>query len=463
MTKFQSKIIAAFIAAFTITNVACVNSNPYFGNDLIPPTQGMFTDIDSSIFLNTFVIKQDSMMARVGAPESDQLTILYAGNYNNDYTGNTISSFTSNYAPEGFKDIKVGFGNNPKIDSMTITMQPNYRKGDTSNFATLEIFKVKDFNFIDDSTYFTNFEIEKYIDPTPLISTQIKTGDRIVRHFPLSFAQEHFDANKDTSSVYFNDEKFHKKHNGLYFKLTTVNEHGPQYSFDLSATQMFLYYTNTDDEGKQDTLKQPMFFANSAINYVMYNTALQLYKHDYTTADQSVGGVNPTVINDTINPAEKIYVATQNSLGGKVVIDNKMVDDFIDKVKLKYGENSKIALHKAEIKWHVVDRTWQGMDTTLNRMAMYVDINKLGFMPEYLPILSINSLGGFITRSSGIYSMDITSTMQRIILGKNKLRAFELFPQLTDLMGEANTVVWGAKAKNELLRPKVYLLYTVVQ
>ena len=463
MRKFQSKLIVIISLMIVGVNVACVNSSPFFGNELIPPSQGMYTSIDSSMWLRTYVITQDSMVGNVGDPYIDQPSILYAGNSNNANTGFTKSSFITNYAPKGFEDIYVGFGTDPVVDSMTITFSPNYRKGDTTSFSTLEIYKIVDFNMLSDSNYYTRLDIDKYIDPQPLISTQIKTGGRMVQHFPIEFAREHLDANRDTSSIYHNDEKFHKKHNGLYFKLVTNDMNGPQYSFDMSATQIYLYFTNKDKEGKADTLEQPMFFANNVDTYVLYNTAVQLYKHDYNTSDQELGGVNPSIINDTINPSEKVYVATQSSLGGKVVLEEQMIKNFLDKVQKEHGMEAKIALHKAEIKWHIVDNTWQNLDSTLYQISLYADIDELRFIPEYLPTLGSDLLGGGLERSSGEYTMNITQTVQRIILGKNKIRKFELFPPLEDLMVERNTVVWGSEATNTNLRPKIHLLYTVVK
>lgn len=463
MTKFKSNLIAIITLILVGTNIACVNSSPFFGNELVPPSQGMYTDIDSSIILQTFVITQDSMVGNVGDPYIDLPAILYAGNYNNANTGYTKSNFITNYSPQGFKDIFDGFGIDPVIDSMTISFEPNYLKGDTTNFSKLEIFKIDNFNMLSDSTYYTHLDIEKYIDPIPLVTTEIKSGGRIVKHLPIQFAREHLDTNRDTSSVYHEDVKFHKKHNGLYFKLTTEDNSGPQYSFDMAATQMFLYYHAKDKEGKQVDTTQNIFFANDDEMYILYNTAVQLYKHDYKTADQSIGGVNPSIINDTINPSEKVYVATQSSLGGKVVIEELMIQDFLANVHKEHGMNAKIALHRAELKWHIVDRTWQNMDTTLHRIALYADIDELGFIPEYIPTFDYNVMGGDFERSSGVFTMDITQTVQRIILGKNKRRKFELFPQLQDLMVEANTVVWGSEAKNPSLRPKIHMLYTVVR
>ena len=394
MSKFQSNLIAIIALVLAGTNVACVNSSPFFGNELVPPSQGMYTDVDSSIMLKTFVVTQDSMSGNVGDPYNPE-AILYAGNYNNANIGLTKSNFVTNYAPKGFEDIFDGFGLNPVIDSMTITMEPLYQNGDTTNFATLEIFEIEKFNMLADSNYYTHLDIEKYINPVPLISTKLKSGGRIVRHFPIEFAREHLDKNRDTSSIYYNDQRFHKIHNGLYFKLTTNDINGPQYSFDLATTQMFLYYRSTNKEGQIDTLDQSMFFANNTETMVLYNTAVQLYKHDYTTSNQTIGGVNPNIINDTINPSEKVYVATQSSIGGKVVLEEQMILNFLDKVQKEHGKEAKIALHKAELKWHIVDRTWQNMDTTLNQISLYADIDELKYIPEYIPILDYNGMKHF--------------------------------------------------------------------
>ncbi|MEG0601669.1 MAG: hypothetical protein RR499_01365, partial [Mucinivorans sp.] len=47
--------------------VGCTSVDGFFGSDLIPPSQQMFTKIDSGMKMKTYQVSMDSMMSLTGS------------------------------------------------------------------------------------------------------------------------------------------------------------------------------------------------------------------------------------------------------------------------------------------------------------------------------------------------------------------------------------------------------------
>lgn len=475
MRIYISKILV--VCTFFLTTIlgGCVQSSPFFGNELVPPNQIMNTYIDSSINLSTYIIAMDSIKS------SNLGAIMFIGQHNSKMTGRTTAQFYANYSPYGFykdtegdeaePDIEVNFGKNPRIDSLVLTFNVAYKNGDSLQRSKLEIFQIKDFLFKRDSLYYSNFDLEKYIEPTPFYTTDI-TGDKEIKyHFPIEYARQYLDVTPDTTNMYYREsgrynDRFHKKFKGFYFKVTPYGDRGAFYDIDLANTFMYLYYNNKSFESAPDTtLVQPFVFYNTTLG--IYNTTVQTYKHDYSKSDQAVGGVNPLYVNDTLTPQPICYVSGMGGLGSLVEISTEGVERFIAKAKEKFGEQTAIGVHKAEIVWNKIDKSWEDLDQSFASVGLYFNYSKFSFIPDYSPSYmtqaNVANSFGLLNRSRGVYTTDVTQYFQKIINGNAIPKKFQLYPEYQAAVDSGEANVWGSQAVDAKLKPYLVITYTLVK
>lgn len=458
-----NNIIAFLVFPFLV--VSCVDSSPFFGNNMVPPDQQMNTKIDSSIGIKTYTISMDSMAtSNLGA-------VMYVGRYDDAMVGRTFSQLACNYAPYGYKDeeaFKHGFGKDPRIDSLVLETNVEWYRGDSTKKSKLEIFRITKFNFHYDSLYYSNFNVDPYIDPTPLLSLDLTGNKEIKAKLPLAYAKEHFDDRTSEESIYFDALKFHERFNGFYFKVTPYQDEGALYRIDLQQTFMFLYYNNKDDAERPDTvLSHSMYFYNSDI--AEYNTTVQMFQHDYSKSDQSIGGINPATINDTLTPQKRVYTSGMAGLGALIEFSEEDIQRFIEKAKIE--TDAGIGVHRAYIEWKKEDKSWENMNSSFTALGLYYNIDKYKFIPGYNPLLERSTVSsgqykntfGLLNRSQGIYTMDITQYVQRMVRGDKVYNKLQLFPHFFEATDPAQSVVWSNLAEDEKLRPYLVIVYTLVK
>ncbi len=379
------------------------------------------------------------------------------------------SSFT-NFMPQGFPD-DTYFGQGAVIDSMVILLSLEYAGGDTTvGKSTLNIYEVAGYNFNSDSTYYSNFDMSPYVGNEPLLSYEIPSGGvQCQEQLPLSYAQKFFDNRVSLDNIYNSDTLFHQAINGLYFEVVPPQGNsGALYNVSLGSdvALMWVYYDN--DQYPDSTLVQRLYFTSPSSEYEGYNTHLMLFDRDYTTADVSAGGIDYRVINDTINPQEKIYVVSPAGVNGKVDLQTNLVDQL--KATAKAQGFNNIAVHRAELQWDLVDTSYESLNESIQTLAMYYDYNEPLFMPDYdytLYLYDSNSypltIEGYINRITGKYVQNITRYVQQYLSGSTQEVSLDLAPAADSRYYYGNSVVWGSEAPDLNEQPKLVLTYTFVK
>lgn len=464
MTNFRNKtlIIAAIIIA--VMAYSCVNKDPFYGNNLIPPNQQMNTVIDSSVGINTFILKLDSV------PMSNYTYDMLIGRYTEKITGEIDASFVTNFAPLGFEtDAYFGY-KEVKMDSATIHATFKHRMGDKKIPMFVDVYNIEGFNFLADSIYYSNFPISKYTLKPPIATFKVDSTGMFIQKLPKEFYEKLYDPAHDSSNIYFSDKKFHKVHNGLYFKARTQTQNGAMYTTNMSTLSLLLYYSNKDNPAKPDSAYKQQYFAhleNSSANLTPYNTVLQIIKNDFTKADPTQGGVDYKMIGDTITPAQKCFVSGPVGLITRVDIIKEQFNAMIEKVKAK--GYSTIALHRAELKWQRVEKNWQSMDSSYYGLGIYYNLQKTQFIKDYDPIYAAATntqtpLGGLMDRSTGTYSMDVTKYVQSLI-SSNAKKSFttQLGPLFDDIKTYTHAILWGSNMNQNNAKPILILTYTMIK
>lgn len=442
---------------------SCTNKDPLFANGMIPPSQQMTTTIDSTISLRTFNIAVDSMQT------NNSVRTFLLGQHTEPLVGQLTATGVSNYFPEGFPDETL-FGKDARVDSMTISFTLEYFKGDTMQNSKVEIYRVVGKNFLVDSPYYSNLDMTPYLSEEPLVSFETKSGGLYVKHLPLAYAKEHLDNVAGIQNIYYEDTTFHKRFNGLYFKIAPLNP-GPGAMFTMSteSARLFLYYNNKSFPDKPDTvLTQTMFLtAPYGTPFADLGTRLPLYKNDYSKANTAVGGIDYRTLNDTINPSQRVYISGPVGLGTLLKISREDVANFLRKIHDKGF--STVGLHKAELIWEKEDKTWQNYDKSMQSLGAYYSMSKPDFISDYNPLLEElntgykSTLGGMLNRSKGQYSMDITRYMQGVLTRGNQRYDLQIMPDYMNKAAYIYTVLWGSQATMPKAQPKLVLTYTMIK
>lgn len=437
--------------------VSCTNRDEMFGNDLIPPDQMMGSAIDSTVTVETFITKYDSVQTNINGYYTP-----FFGSYLDPIVGRTTIQMFSNYAPNGFRNSQY-FGVDPVVDSMTFAFNFPYVMGDTTTSVTIDVYEVKGYDFKVDSSYFSNFDMSPYIGTVPLFSFEQKGIGTAFGKLPIEFARTLLDPKQDDTNIYYTDTAFHKVFNGFYFKLRDQHPagEGSMLRMDLSQSVMNLFYHNNNTPKKDTTTQKFLFYGD----YTFYNTNFSTVQHDYAEADPSKGGVSVAAIGDTITPSAYCYVQGLAGLMGTLKVDQVGLERLTEKARgLGY---SHVALHKAELKVTMVNSGWEQYEKSFTALGLYYNMEKREFLAEYNPILDQvtgsgyqSTIGGGLNRSLGTYSFDITSHVQRLISGKENRYTTEMLPAYNSRNDMTRSWVYGTASPYP---PLLVLTYTMIK
>lgn len=444
------------LGLLVMTLSSCTNLDPEFGNDFIPPSQQMGSAMDSTIGIKTFVSKFDSV-------QTSGLSITpHVGSVIDPYVGRTEISFFASYAPKGFNHTYY-FGIDPVIDSMKISLTFSAAIADTTQEMEISIYEVKGRHFYKDSTYYSNFNMSRYIGPTPLVTFKRKGKGLSVTHLPLEFANRLLDNRQNKENIYYSDTAFHSKFNGMYVTAKVFDQgKGCMIQADLSQSVMTLFYRSVNPETKlKDTTFQQFLFMG---DYTIENVNFDMVKNDYSFADPSKGGVTQQEIGDTITQSKHCYVQGLGGLMGLIQIDTAAINRLKAEVKAK--GYSYVALHRAELQVTTVDPSEDNFAQFFYRTALYYSMEGRQFLSEYNPILESANTGyyatidGYLNRSMARYNYDITSYVQRLFSGSVKRSRTQLLPAYNLNADIARSVIYGSASE---FPPKLILTYTMVK
>ena len=420
-------------------------------------------------FFETRLYRTDSLL-------SSNTGYGYLGVRRSDTLGLRTAGFASTILFMNAIDEENGFGYMPIFDTMKLVLTVNNYGGDTLAPIRYKVFELRkslaenvmkhDERRDQDSVTYINCDLSSVYDAdkpifeftfpqkelgegpatlmVPMESTEYSWDfARRLMLIPDNYA----DANSDWDGygrsgieVYSDDEKWAEKFYGLYIKPdlenTPANQRGAFYELDLSASGIML-------QGRSRNPKDPSMIKDTVGMYYYFrdtestiNASVIKVEHDYTKSlSGGASTLNSVVMDYTKSREERTEVETcyVEGLGGpstELYITDALLDTMIELETTAQAEYTKLGINQcvlsiyvdgADYDWNVTQSNWGVLtpllDRSFTRLGAYVDYNVLTPVVDYDYVYEKNysatlNYGGFLDRSRGCYTMNITAYMQ---------------------------------------------------
>lgn len=421
MKYLQNKRVSTlFISLFTIFQYSCTTVDYEFGKDYIPDSEQMKIQIGTVKGTQMFNITCDSI-----ATSSWRYALL--GSIVDPLFGGTNLDFTSTIIPGAFKSQDSLWGDNPKIDSVILSIGVDSRYGDDQqslNITVRELAKKLPFSKAD-SIYYSNFNIKPYLSDDVLATFTLK-GDQqqTLTKLEPSYAEKFLDT---SGMIYLYDTLFMKKFYGLHFETNKLTNRGVVHKVNLLNTYIRIHYHN-ENKPKADTAYIEMMCNNTANNY---NIVITNIDHDYSLADPIVG-IKAASINDTVNAQKKIYIQSWSGVMGKVKFNKENFAAILTDAKEKGF--SKIAVNNATITFNLNAPTIPKLNEATKALGLMYDYETFNLIKDYYPFDEEGqqertpNFGGKLNRARECYSMNITGFVQTFFSSNDDIYDLELGP-----------------------------------
>lgn len=453
MIRYSRSKFVAILILIQFCLLSCVTADREFGNDMIPPNQIMNTFVDSSsIAPRTYIDTTKGIVtSRTG------LNSLPLGSYIDPLVGRTNIQVFSNYRPSGFEfGSTTFFGDEPVIDSMYLLFNLTSYKGDTVKGLDISIYEVKTGKYQYYKNFYSDYKMKEHLDKEPILTFHVKSPDIYRKRLPMEFAQKFLINDHNTQNPYYNDTVFQSVFKGLYFTTNQVTDgEGCIYNFDLSTSTMQLFYHTVRDNKKDTSTLKMLMFGNSD---APYNTHFLTAQHDYKYANPDKGGVLIKEIGDSTIQTKRGYVNAPAGLNTMIEFPKEQID-LLQKKAVTLGYQY-IGVHNAILTLYVENPVWQNYDKMYKELAAYLSFSTYSVIPDYQSVTMTEEAIGSLNRSVGIYRLDITSYMQRLIAGKVTKNKLELAPSVSQYLSPMRSVIKGSASDQP---PKVTLTYTLLK
>jgi hypothetical protein len=493
------------LAFFIIASGGCTEVDDRLGSGLIPKNQRMEIEVTSpENGVKTFLYRQDSIpSSRTGYGYFGR-TVDAEGIF-----GAQTSSLLVQFHPVSLPYTnEKGYGIDPIIDSAVIIMTLADTRGDTTVVQRFDVWDVVPGGMPElhrDSTYYTNFPIERYKGRKLFEFTH--TGKRSVsaRLFPTAAGKEYLNRivsiKGDDWDTYTTDTLFLKRFQGLYI---TPAEGSPAsaalYGTNLAESGIELYVRNHDTldvSAIYDTLTTLFMFrdtdaaATTTSDAVEWrNVSVNMTRMDYTgsvlgTLEVQTNGFTDTL--PTSTPLSTLYVQSMNGVGAYLRFTDALIEE-IRNLRFKIDESSgetvgkDIAINQAMMRIWIENDTVEGLDASMPRLGSYLNPKNRLPIPDYQysqeyaqNLLSIAQggdgyslpYGGYLNRSTGYYELDITSYVQQLSRVKEGDPGFQYIspaifvgPDAYGLIGSGQSILKGFGSDRPL---SIRITYTIIE
>lgn len=378
----------------------------------------------------------------------------YFGCENSDVFGRRTAGFLSQMIFSLSLNEERGWGYRPIFDSMIISLYVTDFHGDTTQKQRFNIYEItsNDYLTLSDSSFRINFDPTPYISKEPVFYFEfpdqengVYVGDIsapvgrnvLLKQTPASrqyierlMCMTDLEANGgyafDTDSLYAmgNEKHFLDNIRGVYI-LPAEDEtkgEGATFATQLEYTSMMLYSRSRYEE-------DPTIIRDTT--YMIYNFYLNPQTYDIDCGNMSITTVDHNLegskVLGTQELGSEVSVCYVDGMGG-VVTELNFTDEFIRSLAELYTsyDDALIAINQARMSiylegsdydYMLLDPFAMGviMDDSMVRMGMYTDYNGLKVIADYHYTAESNSTipyDGYLNRSLGCYTMDISSYVQ---------------------------------------------------
>lgn len=465
MLKFLFRVSLVALSALAI--VGCTTVDDTLGLEFVPDNQKTTVVWDEFSGINCYLTQTDSI-------PSNNLGVAFFGTTKSATFGETEASVILQYLPGGFKDKDKGFGYLPMADTLKLYWALSSFSGtpiaDGQEFV---IYAVKE-KIVTDTTYYTNFDCAEISESDPIFEFTYKNNEKEyldlkpVGEKGEKFLQSLIDQEKAT---YETDSVFHKTFKGFYVTpKADANKDKEIFCVGLEDSHLLLIGHNHDKDkvvggipagdgsDNKDTVSMAFYFDDSQYSL---NTSINRIRHSYVGTP--IAHINDTTV--TATPVTTAYVQTLAGVTTYLRFTDEFVNDILETKLYDREQYKNMVINKAEIRFYLDDATTPLMNAAPKRLGMFYNYRKLVGIPDYAYQYeqqgSTLPYGGYLNRSLGYYSMDITSYIQQLMINPKIQRTVYLCPDvaLTYSFGEVTLKAPATDPDNI----KVRLTYTLIK
>lgn len=458
-----------FILSLLTLASSCMKVDNTVGEDFIPEKDKLSMTIDKFGDFEIATLSVDSVRI-------DNYPYSYIGSLISNRYGRTTVAYTTELL-HTLVDADTIFTETAVIDSVRLRLYAQSYLGDINAPITISMYEldslfraptnIEGYENLDENDeynkrYYSNFKYWNYIKDTPVITytafihDAIADGNYITTHLPKSFGQQYFDAPKE---IYKEDSLFRKKFKGYCFVTPKVYNEGVIVSIDPNRSHVEISFHDTEKKDEKDKHLKFAFLIDLShiVNNNIYNQIATTITYEPQFADPIIG-VNPSMVNDTINPQQYSYVSGFAGLMTRI----KLPIEKIKSLKDKIGDSpsSAILVSSATLFVPLHDQSLSSMNNAISSLGMYYNYCTADYMPGYEPDYSDFDqalFGGYLDRSLKNYRMDITKYVQQLLAGKTDKTTLDIAPS------DDNTFsVNGVSLSNSPDNPiRMEIIYTV--
>jgi len=477
--------LCAVAAAAALTFSGCTEVDDSLGSEFIPNSQQMKIGFRSlkpcvrTALFRTDSIRTSNLQAGlIGSTLSDTFGLRTAGFY---------TQYTWGYCP----DSTDGFGSRAIFDSIQLGFLVSACGGDTTAVQTYDVYEVVKDDFLaehPDTIFYGTFDMTPYLSAEPLFSFEfpnqekgLYTTSTSVTMQPTASGREFVDrlmlktgayAGNDMTGFY--DAADWVKHfKGLYIKPRKKASSAKSgiYQLDLSQSGMILYGRNRDERDPsliRDTTTSLYYFydGTAAAGKVSINTL----EHDY--AQSLLAGKRFEEKDEERSLTETCYVEGMAGVVTELVITEeffRQAEDILNTERDEVGaaykslavNQARMAIYDSEgdYEWENVHPSeamiWR-MDTFMPRLGLYTSYKRLTAIADYDYVYERTyqttlTYGGYLNRSRGCYTMDITLYIQSLWNKYRDLKRAMPEKGVDELVEEL-----GTEARTLYLAPEAY-------
>ena len=422
-------------------------------------------------FFETRLYRTDSLL-------SSNTGVGYMGVSRSDTLGLRSAGFASTIIYMNALDEKTGFGYKPIFDTMKLVLSIKDYGGDTLVPIRYKVYELKrplaenvlqyDEKRQEDSVAYINCDLSGVYDESkPIFEFTFPNGElqqgpstqmiamesteyswdfaRRLMLIPDNYADANSDWDgygRDSVELYKDDEKWVNKFYGVYIKpdlsATPANRRGAMYALDLEASGFMLQGRSRNPQDPtmiKDTVGMYYYFRDDQSKF---SASVNKIEHDYTKslsggeAELSDDDMYHTKSREERKEVETCYVEGLGGPSTEIYITDELLNTMLDLENSEGETYSKLGINQCVLSIYVdkADYDWtltQGnaallaplLDKSFARLGSYLNYNTLAPVMDYDYVYEQNYnsetiYGGFLDRSRGCYTMNLTAYMQRL-------------------------------------------------
>ncbi len=442
----------------------CTTVDDSLGSNLVPDTQQMRAgyatfplkkEPNPKKYVETRLFQSDSI-------RTSNISYGYIGSQLNDTLGLRSAGFLTQYLYYVGVDADR-FGERPIFDSAQLLLTVTDYARDTLTPQLYGIYEITDNAYLTerkDSTFYLDFDPDPYVSKTPLFTFEFPDGKKTgpaTTSVTLDLAEggrEFIDRLMLQSGKYAGNYSIYTtldslaqwvdEFKGLYIRPLadqTAKSKGGMYALDLSGSGLAVYgrtRLKEDPSLIKDTLSLLYIFKDTELSSTHGNVSVNVFKRNYEGSKIDPAQVREPAPGTPDNRKTDSRMIVEG-MGG-VVTEITFTKEFFNELESKIEEANRegyefstLAFSQARMlvyfgdsdyEWDAIDPAAPGrlifdMDAAPERIGLYTNYKTLTAIPDYNYYYEKNydtslAYGGYINRSRGCYTFDITGYIQTL-------------------------------------------------